>query len=127
MNTIVDLVRALFNHARAWKLSQTLLNDLSQLKCSYDDECFHQSTVEHVIELSTLYRHVYADDQRQQDIYSLQYMTAKTLDYQLNKTQQCANWSLRPLTQHLKEYAAMDVIVMIDIYDRLKDKFHGSW
>jgi ribonuclease D len=45
-----------------------------------------------------------------------------TLHCQLDKKQQCANWSKRPLTQLLKDYAAMDVIVMIDIYDRLKTK-----
>jgi hypothetical protein len=49
-------------------------------------------------------------------------MTAMTLHCQLDKKQQCANWSKRPLTQSLKDYAAMDVIVMIDIYDRLKTK-----
>jgi hypothetical protein len=49
-------------------------------------------------------------------------MTAMTLHCQLDKKQQCANWSKRPLTQSLKDYAAMDVTVMIDIYDRLKTK-----
>ena len=49
-------------------------------------------------------------------------MTAMTLHCQLDKKLRCANWSKRPLTQSLIDYAAMDVIVMIDIYDRLKTK-----
>lgn len=53
-------------------------------------------------------------------------MTAMTLHCQLDKKQQCANWSKRPLTQVLKDYAAIDVIVMIDIYERLKSKIEET-
>ena len=116
-----NLIELIFNHPNASKLSQSLLNDLAHLKCSYNDQCFHLSKLHHIIELSDLFRKVFPNE-KQQQIYSLQRMTAITLHCQLDKKQQCANWSKRPLTQSLKDYAAMDVIVMIDIYDRLKTK-----
>ena len=130
-NTIViinHLIELIFNHPYAYKLSQSLFNDLAHLKCSYDEQCFHRVKIRHVIELSDLYRQVFTDEKEQQ-IYGLQRMTAMTLHYQLNKKQQCANWSKRPLTQSLKDYAAIDVIVMIDIYERLKTKIseHHDW
>ena len=126
---VIDLLRSLFNHPKAVKLSQSFFYDLAQLKCSYDEDCFHSSKLSQVIELSHIYRRIYAD-QKAQSIYSLQRMTAVTLHHQLDKKQQCANWSKRPLTQLLKDYAAMDVIVMIDIYDRLRKKLEderSSW
>ncbi|CAF2540007.1 unnamed protein product [Rotaria sp. Silwood2] len=116
-----NLMQLMFNHSNAYKISQSLLNDLAQLKCSYDEDCFHTSKLHHCIELSDIYRKVFPNEKDQQ-IYSLQRMTAMTLHYQLDKKQQCANWSKRPLTQSLKDYAAMDVIVMIDIYERLKTR-----
>jgi hypothetical protein len=118
---IHNLIELIFNHPNAYKLSQSLFNDLAHLKCSYDEECFHRSKLHHLIELSDLYRQVFPDE-KDQKIYGLQRMTAMTLHCQLDKKQQCANWSKRPLTQSLKDYAAIDVIVMIDIYERLKRK-----
>ncbi|CAF4561312.1 unnamed protein product [Rotaria sp. Silwood1] len=118
---IHNLIQLIFNHSNAYKISQSLYNDLSQLKCSYDEDCFHRSKLHHCIELSNIYRKVFPNEKDQQ-IYSLQRMTAMTLHCQLDKKQQCANWSKRPLTQSLKDYAAMDVIVMIDIYERLKTR-----
>jgi len=118
---IHNLIELIFNHPIAYKLSQSLFNDLAHLKCSYDEDCFHRSKIDHIIELSDIYRKVFPNEKTQQ-IYSLQRMTAMTLHYQLDKKQRCANWSKRPLTQSLKDYAAIDVIVMIDIYDRLKTK-----
>ncbi|CAF1460068.1 unnamed protein product [Adineta ricciae] len=132
---IHHLIQLIFNHPYAFKLSQSIFNDLAHLKCSYVEHCFHQPKLLHVIELSDLYRKVFPQEKEQQ-IYSLQRMTAMTLHCQLDKRQQCANWSKRPLGQALKDYAAIDVIVMIDIYDRLKvrilqnlsddDNNHGS-
>ncbi len=118
---IHHLIQLIFNHPNSYKLSQSLLSDLAHLKCSYDEDCFHTTKLHHLIELSDIYRKVFPDEKHQQ-IYSLQRMTAMTLHCQLDKKQQCANWSKRPLTQSLKDYAAMDVIVMIDIYDRLKTR-----
>lgn len=122
---VIDLLRSLFNHSKAEKLSQSFFYDLAQLKCSYDEDCFQTAKLEHLIELSRIYRRVYSD-QKAQEIYSLQRMTAVTLHFQLDKRQQCANWSKRPLSPMLKDYAAMDVIVMIDIYDRLRKKFEDE-
>lgn len=120
LSPLIDhLIRRIFNHSHAYKLSQSLFNDLAHLKCSYDEDCFHQSKLDHLIELSDLFRRVYPQE-KDQPIYGLQRMTVMTLHCQLNKKQQCANWSKRPLTQSLKDYAAIDVIVMIDIYERLK-------
>jgi hypothetical protein len=118
---IHNLIELILNHPKACKLSQSLNNDLAHLKCSFNENCFHTSKLHHLIELSDIYRQVFPQEKYQQ-IYSLQRMTAMTLHCQLDKKQQCANWSKRPLTQLLKDYAAMDVIVMIDIYDRLKTK-----
>ena len=118
---IHQFLQLIFNHPHASKLSQSLFNDLAHLKCSYDGHCFHTSKLPHVLELSNLFRKIFPHEKGQQ-IYSLQRMTAMTLHRQLNKKQQCANWSKRPLTQLLKDYAAIDVIVMIDIYDRLKTR-----
>ena len=116
---IHDLIQFIFNHSHAYKLSQSLFNDLAQLKCSYDEDCFHQSRLDHLIELSDVYRRIFPQE-KDQHIYGLQRMTAMTLHCQLDKKQQCANWSKRPLSRSLIDYAAMDVIVMIDIYERLK-------
>ena len=118
-SSIDHLIQLIFNHPDAYKLSQSLFNDLAHLKSSYDEDCFHHSKLDHLIELSDLYRRVFSKE-KYQPIYGLQRMTAMTLHCQLDKKQQCANWSKRPLIQSLKDYAAIDVIVMIDIYERLK-------
>ncbi|CAF1284033.1 unnamed protein product [Adineta steineri] len=118
---IHEFIYSILNHPTAYKLSQSLFNDLAQLKCSYNEDCFHKFKLNHLLELSDIYRKVFPNEKDQQ-VYSLRRMTAMTLHCQLDKKQQCANWSKRPLTQSLKDYAAMDVTVMIDIYDRLKSK-----
>lgn len=119
------LLTDLFNHPTAWKLSHSFSGDLGQLKCAYDEDCFQNSKLEHFIELSKLFRHCYPNE-KAQELYSLQHMTATVLKRQLNKKHQCANWSKRPLTQVLKDYAAIDVVVMIDIYDRLREQMIES-
>ena len=123
---IENLIELIFNHPNAYKLSQSLFNDLAYLKCSYNENCFQKCQLSHVIELSDVFRKAFPDEKEQQ-IYSLQRMTARTLHCQLDKKQQCANWSKRPLTQVIKRLCSYrDVIVMIDIYDRLKTKIESA-
>ncbi|CAF0987507.1 unnamed protein product, partial [Didymodactylos carnosus] len=86
--------------------------------------CFQTPIISHLIELSSLYRTAYPPTQKDSNhqTCSLQKMTATVLHLQLNKKYQCVNWSKRPLPYSWKDYAAADVIVMIEIYDSLLSK-----
>ena len=45
--------------------------------------------------------------------------SVRVLKKKMSKTEQCSNWSIRPLSQSQKQYAALDAFAMIVLYDHL--------
>lgn len=48
--------------------------------------------------------------------HSLKAVCARELDIELDKTQQCSNWTQRPLSPEQLDYAAMDAEVLVKLY-----------
>lgn len=54
------------------------------------------------------------------NLAGLSNVCATVLGKPLDKTCQISNWKRRPLTESQTAYAALDVLCLIDIYDRLQ-------
>lgn len=119
--SMFELIEHLFNKQSMLKLSHAFPNDLAQLKVFLDENCFQKSKIERVVELSDVFRQTFAEE-KNENLFSLKRMAELTLQTKLNKKQQCANWSKRPLQQAMKDYAAIDVVVMIEIFDRFSQQ-----
>ena len=48
--------------------------------------------------------------------HTLQSVCSRELDVKMDKSQQCSNWILRPLSQRQLDYAYLDSKVLIDLY-----------
>lgn len=56
---------------------------------------------------------------------SLKWLVEQVLGSALDKTEQCSDWSMRPLTQSQVEYAALDAWCLLPIATRLME--WGFW
>ena len=54
--------------------------------------------------------------------FGLAALLERYFDVKLDKKHQRADWSMRPLTQDMLDYAALDTMYLLDLRDRLKDE-----
>lgn len=61
--------------------------------------------------------------------FGLAALLERSFNVRLDKKHQRADWSLRPLTQGMLDYAAQDTIHLLELRDRLKDELEraGRW
>ncbi|TKR92985.1 hypothetical protein L596_007527 [Steinernema carpocapsae] len=62
----------------------------------------------------------FGNDERGIAQFSLKDLTKAVTGRRMKKTEQRSNWDRRPLRKEQMDYAAMDVITVIEIYDKLK-------
>jgi len=58
--------------------------------------------------------------------YSLAKLAARVLKGRLNKTMQCSDWNVRPLTGEQLHYAALDAEVLLHLYEVLQQREAAS-
>ncbi len=91
-------------------LGYGILQDISKLAASFPHmKCFLDYTS--VIDLQSVSSIVYSKASRE-NMSSLQKITAKLLKKQLDKSQQCSDWTQRPLSQDQIDYAMLDAAVL---------------
>ncbi|VDO52669.1 unnamed protein product [Haemonchus placei] len=52
--------------------------------------------------------------------FKLSDLSEKLLGAKLDKSEQCSNWTIRPLRASQKRYAAMDAYIVVEIFSKLK-------
>ncbi|XGW09813.1 hypothetical protein V3C99_011796 [Haemonchus contortus] len=52
--------------------------------------------------------------------FKLSDLSEKLLGTKLDKSEQCSNWTIRPLRASQKRYAAMDAYIVVEIFSKLK-------
>lgn len=57
--------------------------------------------------------------------YSLKYLMAKSFGLELDKSVRFTDWLAEDLTQRQVEYAVMDVVKLLDLYDILRERLEG--
>lgn len=91
-------------------LGYGVLQDLGKLAASFAHlKCF--SEYNSVIDLQTVSSVVHPKSSRQ-SMSSLQRISAQLLGKHLDKTQQCSDWTIRPLSQEQIDYAILDAAVL---------------
>ncbi|KAK6737726.1 hypothetical protein RB195_020059 [Necator americanus] len=53
--------------------------------------------------------------------FKLSDLSDRLLNIKLDKSEQCSNWSIRPLRASQKRYAAMDAYIVIELYGKLRE------
>ena len=100
----------IFASTRLPLLGYGVLQDLSKLAASFPHlKCF--ADYADVIDLQTVASVVYPKGERH-GMSSLQNMAARLLGKRLDKTEQCSNWTQRPLSQSQLDYALLDAAVL---------------
>ncbi|OQR83877.1 hypothetical protein ACHHYP_18027 [Achlya hypogyna] len=109
-----EMLTELFCASDIIKLGQGLLGDLKELHEAYPAaSCFRQ--MHSVVEANDILRTVI----HHESMMSLQKIVYFCLKKKLVKTQQTSNWNRRPLTPAQLQYAALDALVLLWIYDEL--------
>ncbi|CAM5635584.1 Ribonuclease D [Streptomyces tendae] len=57
--------------------------------------------------------------------YSLKYLMAKSFGLELDKSFRFTDWLAEDLTRQQVEYAVMDVVKLLDLYDILRERLEG--
>ena len=100
----------IFASTRLPLLGYGVLQDVSKLAASFPHlKCFADYRC--VIDLQTVASVVYPKGERQ-GMSSLQKMTATLLGKRLDKTEQCSNWTQRPLSRSQLDYALLDAAIL---------------
>lgn len=104
------VLEKLFQSPRLALLGYGVLQDLGKLAASFQHmKCFSNYVA--VIDLQAVASIVYSKSNRQ-NLSSLQKMTAVLFEKRLDKTQQCSDWTIRPLSPAQVQYALLDAAVL---------------
>ena len=105
-----DALSKLFEHPGLPLVGFGVLQDLGKLAASFPHlSCF--STYGSVIDLQSVANVLYPKNGRHM-LSSLQKMVACLLTKRLDKTEQCSDWTRRPLSQSQIRYATLDAAVL---------------
>jgi len=126
---LVHVMETLLSSKHFVKVGFGIMNDLRRLAASYPHIQSFQE-VQAVLEASILGKKVMRlSKQKNARIVtsSLKRLTERFVQRTINKEQQCSDWSIRPLTQKQKDYAALDAAVTPVIAERLLSKVSATF
>lgn len=121
-------------HDQIWVVDHLAIRDVEPLRDILEDDCiikiihnaafekkvFSQFGVEINNVFDTLKASRTVHGYRTPGGHSLKVVCQRELCIELDKEMQSSNWMLRPLTSYQMRYAAMDVDVLIKLYDIFK-------
>jgi hypothetical protein len=119
----------LFSHQKVSILGFAVQQDLQKLAASYPHMLCFQRVIQ-VIDLAPMSKIAYPQGRAVNDFstpdplprssdLSLAKLCALSLGVQLDKTEQCSTWHIRPLTPSQIEYGALDAAVLIKLFDSM--------
>lgn len=126
---VSDTLCNMFRSDQLVKVGFQVANDLQRLAASYPHVPAFQQ-VQAVLDASTLGKTVMKIEKQGNIRFatsSLNRLTEKFIGKTLNKSCQCSDWSLRPLTEAQIEYAGLDAVVTPCIVDRLMDATEATF
>jgi hypothetical protein len=111
MAILCSVLQKLFQNPDIPILGYGILQDIGKLAASFSHlPCFSQYSS--VIDLQSVSNVVYPKVNKQGDMFSLQKMVALLLGKHHDKSEQCSDWSSRPLTGIQVQYAVLDAAVL---------------
>ncbi|XP_062120053.1 uncharacterized protein LOC133834453 [Humulus lupulus] len=125
--SIWELLRDLFVSPDILKLGFRFKQDLVYLSSTFSSHgCnLRFDRVEPFLDITSIYNHLqYKQPGRRmsKDIKSLATICNEVLGISLSKELQCSDWSLRPLTEAQRTYAALDAHCLLDIFEVFQAK-----
>ena len=110
MAVLCSVLQKLFQNPDIPLLGYGILQDIGKLAASFSHlPCFSQYSS--IIDLQSISNVVYPKGVKQ-DMLSLQKMVAQLLGNYFDKSEQCSDWSSRPLTAEQVRYATLDAAVL---------------
>jgi prolyl-tRNA editing enzyme YbaK/EbsC (Cys-tRNA(Pro) deacylase) len=107
---LCSVLQKLFQNPDIPLLGYGILQDIGKLAASFSHlPCFSQYSS--VIDLQSVSGLIHPEVKKQ-NLFSLQKMVALLLGKRLNKSEQCSDWSSRPLTGEQVQYATLDAAVL---------------
>ncbi|KAH9616634.1 hypothetical protein KSS87_003066 [Heliosperma pusillum] len=101
----------IFQSPRILKLGYNFQCDMHQLSRSYQDmDCFKR--YEMLLDIQKVFK---------EPCGGLSGLVKKILGAGLNKTRRNSNWEQRPLTQQQLEYAALDAVVLVHLFQHVRN------
>ncbi|PON81230.1 DNA polymerase [Trema orientale] len=125
--SIWELLRDLFVSPDILKLGFRFKQDLVYLSSTFSSHGCNLGfdRVEPFLDITSIYnylQHKQLGRKMSKDIKSLAAICTEVLGICLSKELQCSDWSLRPLTEAQRKYAAMDAHCLLDIFNVFQAK-----
>ncbi|CAH1439070.1 unnamed protein product [Lactuca virosa] len=119
--SIYELLRDVFVSPDILKLGFRFKQDLVYLSSTFRSQGCDSGfdRVEPFLDIATIYSHLHQKQTRRKTkgTKSLSFICEELLGISLSKELQCSDWSVRPLTEDQRTYAATDALCLIEIFD----------
>jgi len=115
-----ELIWKLFTNPKIFKIGHSFLGDLQIIKNEHENN--KNISIKNYLDIGQAYK--IFDKSRQQ--YGLAYICEKILGKKMSKYEQVSNWSRRPLRKAQIHYAALDALLVIQIYLKMKEQIQGD-
>ncbi|KAM6555518.1 hypothetical protein CsatB_002537 [Cannabis sativa] len=125
--SIWELLRDLFVSPDILKLGFRFKQDLVYLSSTFSSHGCNLGfdRVEPFLDITSIYNHLQEKQPERRiskDIKSLATICKEVLGISLSKELQCSDWSVRPLTEEQRTYAALDAHCLLDIFEVFQAK-----
>ncbi|KAI3519424.1 hypothetical protein L1887_08533 [Cichorium endivia] len=124
--SIYELLRDVFVSPDILKLGFRFKQDLVYLSSTFRSQGCDSGfdRVEPFLDIATIYSHLHHKQTRRKTkgTKSLSFICEELLGISLSKELQCSDWSVRPLTEDQRIYAAVDAVCLIEIFDFFQQK-----
>ncbi|KAI3866801.1 hypothetical protein MKW92_050386 [Papaver armeniacum] len=128
LSSIYQLLRDMFISPDILKLGFRFKQDLVYLSSTFSSQGSNPGfdKVEPYLDITSIYQHHLQEKQpgrkMSKDMKSLATVCEEMLSVSLSKELQCSDWSLRPLTEDQKTYAAADAHCLLEIFAVFQEK-----
>ena len=115
---LAETLSALFSSSAIVKVGLGPASDLKRLSWSYPEILSTQPTFKSVLDIQTLAKRAYPQvSKREMD--GLNKLCLREFGQGVDKKYQCSDWGSRPLSAEQLEYAALDAVLMVRLFDSL--------